>query len=250
MSGLVRIEKGRNHFYELDGERVDGVTTILSGGIPKAALMPWALKTAAQFAVENWDELCGLGQFERVDQIKKAPWRERDEAANRGSEVHRLAERLMRGEEVTVPATLSGHVRSCVDFLDEWQPVPVLLECPVASRAERYAGTLDAVVDIPGEGRCLIDFKTSRSGVHPETGLQLAAYRHADFALAGGEEVAMGGLGVERAFGVWLRPDGYSVHELRAGAEEFAVFLSAARIARWAKTSKQVVGEALERQKH
>lgn len=248
MSGLVRVETRRGHRYELDGEPVAGVTTILGGGVPKPALPAWAAKSAAQHAVEHWDELGRLGLFERAERIKKAPWRERDDAAHRGSEVHRLAERLLRGEEVSVPAAISGLVRSCVDFLDVWQPEPVLVECPVASRADRYAGTLDAVVDIPDLGRCLIDFKTTRSGIWPETGLQLAAYRFADFALVEGREVAVGGLGIERALGVWLRPDGHSVFELRAGAAEFAVFLAAAQIARWAEgDSKQIVGEAMER---
>ena len=248
MSGLVRVETRRGHRYELDGAPVAGVTTIIGGGVPKPALPSWAAKTAAEHAVEHWDELTHLGLFDRAERIKKAPWRERDDAAHRGTEVHRLAERLLRGEGVVVPAAISGHVRSCADFLDAWQPEPVLTECPVASRAERYAGTLDAVVDIPDLGRCLIDFKTTRSGIWPETGLQLAAYRFADFALVEGREVAVGGLGIERALGVWLRPDGHSVHELKAGAEEFAVFLAAAQIARWAKEdSKQVVSEPLER---
>ena len=51
-----RIDSGRGHRYvDAYGIKVPGVTTLLSGGLPKPALTNWAARTAAEFAVDNWE---------------------------------------------------------------------------------------------------------------------------------------------------------------------------------------------------
>jgi hypothetical protein len=151
---------------------------------------------------------------------------------------------LVHGVEVDVPDEIAGYVNSCVQFLDDWQVKPVLVEAVVASRKWRYAGTLDLVADLPDGRRALMDYKTSDSGIWPETILQQAAYRFAEFYLdADGNEQPMADLGITDAFGVHLRPDGYAVHPLPSDERAFKDFLHVAWVARWAKNAKQLVGE-------
>lgn len=182
-AGLRRIETARGHRYTLDGKTVPGVTTLLSNGLPKPALTRWAAKTAAEYVADNLEVLNALPDRESiVATVKQSPWSQRDRAAVRGTDVHALAEKLLHGQEVEVPADLTGYVEGCARFLDEWQPEPILTERPVASRKWWYAGTFDAILRLPDGETLLVDWKTSK-GVYGETACQLAAYRNAEFYL-------------------------------------------------------------------
>ena len=52
-----RRNYGRGHSYYLGDRRLDGVTTLISNGLPKPALVNWAARTAAEKAVNEWDAL-------------------------------------------------------------------------------------------------------------------------------------------------------------------------------------------------
>lgn len=243
--GLKRINTGKGHWYKLDGVKADGVTTLIGDGMRKKALEYWSANETAGYAVDNWDELALLSPSKRLDELKKARFKSRDEAARRGTEVHDLAERLLHGEEVDVPDEIAGHVESAVRFLDEWQVQPVLTETTVASRAGQYAGTLDLVFRTPKRpGETFIaDWKTNRSGIYGETALQLAAYRFAEFYLDGDVERPMADLGITGAVAIWIRPDGYSVYPMEAGPEAFRLFRDVAMSARAAKKLDGLKGE-------
>jgi len=242
-----RRNAGKGHYYvDEDGSKFDGVTTLLSDGVPKPALINWAANTTADYAVDHWDELSRNTISERINKLRRARFAERDRAAKRGTEVHALAERLIRGEEVDVPDELAGHVESYVKFLDEWKPVAVLVETPVANRRWRYAGTLDAVVDMPDGRRLLVDIKTARSGIFPETAYQLAAYAGAEVYLdADGNEQPMNELGISGALGIWVRADGYDLYPVDITESTHKTFLHIAHVARKTKDNKSLIGEAL-----
>lgn len=248
--GITRINRGRGHGYKIDGQSVPGVTTLLGKGLPKPALPYWAARTVAEFVADaepaNLDYLRSLGRDGMVKALKEVPWTARDRAAVRGTEVHQIAERLIKGERVDVPDHLAGHVESCVKFLDEWRPVPVLTETTVGSRRWGYAGTLDVVADLPGGDRVLMDYKTSASGIWPETALQLSAYRWAEvFVSADGTELPMTELRIDRSVAVWLRADGYDVIPLNTDASVFQMFCHIAYVARRAEEMSGWVGEAI-----
>ncbi|WP_413800114.1 hypothetical protein [Streptomyces iranensis] len=243
---LVRTETARGHAYTLDGEPVTGVTSLISGGLPKPALAPWAAKSAARYAVDNWRALAPLvasGEAEAAfDEIRRAPFRERNAAAARGTEVHRYANALSRDEDAEVPDELFGYVAACADFLDDWGVTPLLTEAMVGSRIHQYAGTLDLVAKLPGGEVALFDYKTAASGIWPDTALKLAAYRRADFYLnSDGAEVPLYLLGITTAYAVHLRPDGYAVHPLDTSEEAFRRFLDVATVARAAKSLPALV---------
>src|SRR6516165_6140444 len=93
-----RIDRGRGHSYLLDGEPVDGVTTIIGDGIPKPALVNWAANTTAAYAVDHWEELAHLGVAQRLRTLEKSRYETLKAAAGRGTDIHKLAQRLAAGE--------------------------------------------------------------------------------------------------------------------------------------------------------
>lgn len=180
---LRRINTRYGHRYTLDNRACPGVTTLLSKGLPKPALPRWAAKAAAEYVAEHLDVINQLPDRESViATVKQSPWTQRDRAAVLGTDVHALAEKLIHGREVEVPDHLSGYVDGYVRFLDEWAPKALLTERPCASRRWWYAGTFDAVFELPNGERLLVDWKSS-AGVYGDTSLQLSAYRNAEFYL-------------------------------------------------------------------
>lgn len=248
MTGIRIIYRGKGHSYTIDGEPADGVTTLIGDGMPKPALINWAAKTTAGYAIDHWDELAQLTVSQRLKELEGARFADRDTAGKRGTEVHVLAEKLLHGEEVDVPDEIAGHVESCVRFLDEWKPQPVITETVVGHRRWRYAGKLDFVADFPGRGRRICDFKTTRSGIYGETALQLAAYLNAEkYVDTNQDEQDMAALQVadDIGYGIWIRADGYDVLPLQIGPDTFKAFLHVATVARRARTLRSLVGEAL-----
>jgi hypothetical protein len=248
---IKRRNHGKGHSYtDANGIKVPGVTTIINGGVPKH-LEKWAAEQTANYAVDNWDELAGVKPSTRLSRMMKARFDDRDTAAARGTKVHSLAEKLIRGEKVSVPDELRGHVESCVRFMNEWDVEPVLTEFTAISYTHGYAGTGDLVADLAHEvyldrtERWILDYKTSRSGVFGETALQLAGYRYAD-AWADADGVETEPLEVDRAGVVHIRADGYSLVPVEAGPLQHRQLLYAQQVKLFADDSRELVGTALE----
>jgi hypothetical protein len=237
-AGRLRKRKyGSGHAYYLDGVKLDSVTKLL-GGIPKPALTEWAARSAADEAVGHWEELSHMPPRTRWEVISQAHRNVRDMAANRGTEVHRLAEKLSRHEEVPVPSLLEGHVRAAVAFLDEWQVEVIALEVSGCNTAFRYGGTFDILFRtrrLPGR-IFLGDYKTNRTGIYGETALQLEAYGRFDFVTTeGGAELSLlelAGAEVTDHVAIHITSDGYHVYEMEQGEEPWELFQHGASIAR------------------
>ena len=237
-----RRNYGRNHAYYLrleDGSEVklDGVTTLLSNGLPKPALVNWAANITAEYAVDHWGELEEMPLSERVKTLKAAKNKSRDEAAARGTEVHELAERIALGEEVDVPDEIRGHVESAVRFMDDFDIEVVLTETSCFHEKAGYAGTFDLLLrskKFPGRV-ILADWKTNRSGIFPETALQLTAYARATHYLdKDKQERLIADLGITDCWAIWVRSDGYEVYEMENSASTWAAFAHIASVARTA----------------
>lgn len=251
---ITRRNYGKGHSYFVDGVKFDGVTTIIGQGVPKPALVYWSAKTVAEYVADNLDQVAGMRDMGRnsiVAALKEVPWTARDTAAAKGTDVHALAEKLVHGEEVDVPEHLAGYVDSCVAFLDQYKVKPLAVEATVAHRRWRYAGTTDLFTEMTLPGgetvRCVADYKTSASGIFPETALQLAAYRYAEVYVGpDGEEIPVADLGLDSAYGIWIRSDGFDVIPLVADEATFKTFTHIAYVARQLKDSKSWVGDALQ----
>lgn len=258
---LKRVNHGRGHSYvDTDtGLKIPGVTTVAGNGLPKPALLNWAGDATAEYAVDNWDALSKLPLSERLKKIKGGRYEKRDAAANRGTQVHKLAERLIAGERVTIPDALTGYVEACVAFLNDFDLRAVHVEAVVYSETRRHVGTLDIIGDVllpdmpeydyiprrdDGYSRGLLDWKTSRSGIFGDVALQLAPYRHSEFLiLPDGDVIDMPE--VDFCAGIHLRPDGYTCVPLNCDDDTYRDFLYVAQVARIVDGLRDLVGEPI-----
>jgi hypothetical protein len=207
-----RVDSGPNHWYLLNGRRIPGVTYALGNGFPKPALVNWAAGSVADFVANNPELINGLRDQPEalVRMLKGIPNDDRDRAARRGTQVHRLAEGIVRGDEVEVPEELAGHVDSYLRFLDDWRPRDEIVEGTGYSAKGFYAGTFDLIATLVDGKRWLLDLKTTRSGVFLEAALQLSAYQRFEVYVGDdGQHYAMPA--VDRCGVVWVRADGYDL---------------------------------------
>jgi hypothetical protein len=92
----------------------------------------------------------------------------RDDASDRGTDVHAIAEEWARTGETPNPLDYLSHLQPYVEafcsFLEVEQPEPLEVEEPVGSRAYAYAGTPDLVAFLPRLERALglFDYKSKR----------------------------------------------------------------------------------------
>lgn len=240
------------HRYTLDGRPVPGVTTLIGGGVPKPSLTYWAAKSVAEYVVGNLEDVTSLIEstsdkpWEAINHLKGIPWKARDIAAVRGSEIHALAEEIIHGREVDVPDTLLPHVEGYVRFLEDFAVEPVLTERRVANRTWFYAGTFDAIVKMgrgPWAGETvLVDWKSSKS-VYGDTSLQCASYAMAEFYQDGDDELPMpiiDHIGV-----VHLTEKGSYLYDLGDIGKAFKEFCSAAYIAKTTDRRNKLIGDPL-----
>ena len=263
---IVRRDNGRNHWYvDLDtDERLPGVTSILDAGLPKKALINWSANATAEYAIDNWDDLAKLPPSERLKKLKGGRYEAKDQAANRGTQVHKMGERLIAGEQVVVPDLIRPYVDSYVRFMDEFQLRARHIEALVYSETHRYVGTLDIFGDIllpdmpeyehlPRDEDgfvcdCLIDAKTNRSGIFGETALQLAGYRYAEFMQPDPHDpdTAFDMPDVTWTGAVWIRPDGYSLVPVEASEDEHRSLLYARQVGIFDAGARDLIGEPIE----
>lgn len=253
-AGITRRNHGRNHSYRIDGIKVPGVTTI-TGHFKSGALVEYPGKQVANYAVDNWQTLGEQPPAARLKTLLGSRYADRDAAAGRGTQIHAIARRLHEGEtDVPYPDDLAGHVESTVDFLDRLDPKIVAAELVVGNRTHRYCGTLDLIADlgpVPWDGeilppaRWLLDLKTSRSGIWPETALQLCGYENAEVFLGeDGAERPVEWLEVERCAAVWIRGDGWDLIPVDTGPDTWAYFQYLAWLYHAEEARKEWVGVA------
>jgi len=247
---VTTVKKGGSRIYvdDLTGERQPGVTSILNM-MAKPGLRYWFAKVTAQEAVDSFSTIMDLVGKQRhddaVDFLKRAPGRHSGRAADRGTIVHGLIERLNRGETVTpVHPDFEPYVRNYQDFLDRWQPEFLEVESTIWNSTVGFAGTCDAIARIQNE-IVLVDLKTG-ANVYGETALQLNAYRNGEFVLeANGDRRPLPE--IETAAVVHLREDRCEVRPIRLGGDIYEVFVALREVFRWDTDIKgTVLGKAVD----
>jgi hypothetical protein len=247
------VKKGGSRFYIHPKSRIQvpGVTSVV-GMLPKEFLKFWAAKMTAEAAVDNIGAVVNMvangDRDGAVDYLKRAHMRSVGKSADVGSDVHDLVERMSKGETVArVHPDLQVYVDHFQDFLDTFQPTYLHLEQTVWSETHGYAGSFDAIAIIHGE-TIIIDNKTTRSGVHAEVALQMAAYANADFIItADGDQLPLPKL--DGAAVLHLRPEGWNLVPVAITDEVFQVFLNLIPVLNWERDlSKSVVGKPLTKE--
>lgn len=240
------IKRGGARFYvnpDDAKQKVPGVTSII-GMLPKDFLRYWAAKEVAQTAVDSLPVVLQMILNDQkdaaVDFLKKSPDRNTRAAADTGTAAHDLFERMAKGETLgRVHPDLEPFVRHFDEYLTVCQPEYHFMEETVWSDKHHYAGSFDAFATISGE-RLWLDNKTTRSGVHAEVGLQLAAYRFADSIIrSDGGRVPMpeadGGAVVH------VRPEGWQLVPVRCDEALFELFLHLREIFNYEKELKPTI---------
>lgn len=276
------------------------VTTII-GALDKPALLFWSAEQTANAAIDSlatWQAMLEeSGREEAVKWLRDARFRQpktRLSDANLGTVVHKVCETYaLTGSKPTrdfVEDLVAGQGGPQIDLDGEVHTVGLMLnqfdgwlqrftpsyqatEVAVYSPTFGYAGQLDAMLTIDGV-RFLTDYKSSRKPrdgrgnlktPYPESvGLQLAAYRNAEYAavwrprriekfrrryylLGSAErELAVPVPEVDTGLVIQITPEHCEAHPIQCDAPVHEAFLFVLEAFRWVEqTSKTVMGEPL-----
>ncbi|MFI6444702.1 PD-(D/E)XK nuclease family protein [Kitasatospora sp. NPDC050543] len=245
--GTIRRSGARFYIDPEDGDRkLPGVTSILSM-LPKDFLRYWAAKLVAETAVNRWEYVHGLIQDDpdgMVDYLKRAPDRFTRQAASTGTEAHDLFERLARGERVgRVSLDMTQYARHFAEFLQSQQPEFIHLEETVWSDTHGYAGSFDAIARIDGEV-VILDWKTTRSGVHEDVALQLKAYAMADRIILAADGSSVPVPTIDAAAVLHVRPEGAKLVPADCSDDLFDFFCALIKVFDWETGRKRrVIGK-------
>src|SRR5690349_18139839 len=128
----------RRYVHPVTGEIYPSVTTILDM-INKPALIGWAARMAAEYAVSQWDELGELPPLERVAPIREAHQRVAGDAAGKGDAVHEVVDSWMSGKpHPDSPKAIAPFVSNFISFLTDVRPVFLENEVTLMSREHGY----------------------------------------------------------------------------------------------------------------
>lgn len=253
--------KGRTYQHPVTGETAWSVTTIMDAALPKPALVGWAARMVAEYAVANHSRLEALLQGVRlqkdgdarlvvsdpsavdaaVDWLKGAPYRDKQRKADIGTAIHqRIEARILGTPMPEPPEELAPRLAHFEAFERAFRPEWLLSEATVWNRTEAYAGTLDWIARI-GRHVVLGDTKSGKD-VYPEVAIQLAAYQRAEFVLMpDGTEEPMPA--TEGACVLHLTDDGYRLVPVHVTEDTYRTFLHCREMFRWAdEFSKRSLG--------
>lgn len=199
---LKRINGSWGHHYKLDGQYVPGVTTVL-GTLDKPWMKPWVSGLIADYVVDHRAWLVEAPDDASIRSVLKGvPNNVRNEALLRGTDLHKHAEVL----QTTGIVNLDQHdpqlplVEAVARFLADWEIEAVAVEIPVCSTVHKWAGTTDLIArsaplaahyGLPIDALFMLDYKTNKKAIYPESGIQVAAYAAADLCHIGGQERPM-----------------------------------------------------------
>ncbi len=210
-----------NHAYWLADpttgkkSRLPAVSTLLNQ-MAKPQLINWAARIAADYAVDNWDDLGHEPPSQRREAIRTAHDRSRNTAAAKGTTVHSFAEDLLAGKPVEVPDELQAQVQGLAAWWEKAGLARVNAEQMVWTPDDDdlgvcgYAGTLDLRVMCPRRGPGVLDIKTNASGIWPDMALQLEAYASAEYMVTEGRDHPQGPVAWTGILHV--RPEGTTLH--------------------------------------
>ena len=236
MAGLTPNDAPTGRTYSWGDEVFVSVTTVL-GVLNKPGLTGWAARSVAEYVVKEYpivSDLIGRGQTRAaIDLMKGSPWRDRDKAADTGTNVHKAVEMLLLGEETGLTQDEFPFLNEFNKFLTAFQPEVVVSEGTIFNREYNYAGTLDLILKFDGL-TWLVDVKSGK-GVYPEYAMQVAAYSRGEFiGLPDGTEEVMPI--IDKGAVLQLRPGGYHFVPVNIGKEVFESFLYCREMFRWQDT--------------
>lgn len=261
-------------------QRLWSVTTILKA-LASPGLDYWGKEQVAKAFIASAGSLqqriAEEGEEEVIKWGLKAPYRKpigQRSAADYGTDLHAIIEHVaVYGKYPEFDDELAPAVEQLDRWLQRAQPEFLAAEMPCYNLTSGYAGTCDGMMKLQGVP-LIWDLKTSketydRQGKHrapyPEAGLQLSAYRHAEYAvpvrprrweersrryyLFGDPEkdLAIDMPPVDGGMVLHLTPGHCNAHWMRCDEEIFECFQYVLEVCRWENdVSKTVVGDIIQ----
>lgn len=203
-TGTVRKAPWRAYYHTPKGgkrKRMTSVTTLLGPILDKPGLPPWAEKKGIEGVMEALrlnlitPETPPAQVVDAIRTHRLGAEAARDDAADRGINVHALLEEYARtGKAPSLskhPKEHRGYIRALAGWLLHAKPEPTSIEELVCDPEAGYAGRMDLIADIGGFSTA-VDFKTSdKAGIYEGAHAQLRLYVRAHVA-CGGEEPIFG----------------------------------------------------------
>ena len=239
LSPPQKITRSADHKYTFEGKTYPGVTSILKVIDKSDALMAWAARNTAEAALKLSGTLPQLLTEVGPEGVVKAltarsAWK-RDEAASLGSEVHNLADAMVRGYSPPIPTSAAKHV---AHYADWWKASGWSLrtsEAMVIHPTFGYGGTLDLLARDRDGRTVLADIKTGK-GVYSEAVLQLTAYGLATYIQTEAGVFAMPK--VDRHVILHVTADGVREIEVSVGTLEVVAWGACMDLHAWKETTK------------
>lgn len=218
MSHTVR-GKGRHYRSPISGIEGPSVTNCLIA--EKPAIAWWQTKGALRAAWEDREAFSRMADVDTaIKAYQSAAFKQRDKAADVGSDVHAVCEALAGDRDIP---SYRAEARPFVDqFLKAVSALdiePVEVERSVWSETYVYGGTFDLMADVAGV-RTLIDLKTGK-GVYAEAAWQLAGLNACEVYADDGEPFRP----AERLAVLHLTPESWALHEVDDPALALTTFL-------------------------
>lgn len=247
---MTAITRSASHQYTYQGVTYPGVTGILKVLDKSDALMWWAARNTAEAALNLLGDdgaqavattplgmLVGTtGQAGAIKALtSRSSWK-RDEAAQLGSRVHDIADKLVQGMDTgwLDPLTLQYVER----YRSWWEASGWTLrlsEAFLVNPTIGYGGTFDLLARDRDGKTVLADIKTGK-GIYHEAVLQLAAYGMADLIQFGDTMYPMPQ--IDRYVILHVTADKMREVELNVGQAEREAFLACVSLARWRESMK------------
>jgi hypothetical protein len=235
------ITRSADHRYTYAGKTYPGVTSILKIIDKSDALMSWAARQTAEAAIGLGAEqlsrlLDNVGNEGTVKALtSRSSWK-RDAAAQLGSDVHAIADRLIRGQDVV---GIAENVRKHVEHYGDWWVTSGWTlrtsEAMLVHPTFGYGGTLDLLARDRDGRTVLADIKTGK-GVYREAVLQLTAYGLAELIQTEAGIFTMPA--VDRHVILHVTADGVREIEVPVGTLEKVAWGACLDLHQWAETTK------------
>ena len=244
------ITRSADHRYTYEGVTYPGVTTILRVLDKSDALMSWAARQTAEAALSLYADgslasmLNSVGNDGTIKALTSRSSWQRDEAAQLGTEVHRLADDHINGRGYD-PEGRAEPIRKRVEaYADWWQASGWTLRLSEAMVVRPtdgtpilgWGGTFDLLAKDADGRTVLADIKTGK-GVYREAVLQLAAYGLATLVqFTDGKVYPLPA--IDRYVILHVTLDGVREVEVSVGTAEHMAFLACLDLHHWAESMK------------
>lgn len=213
--------KGRGRHYRSPHTGIEGPSVTNCLIAEKPAIAWWQTKGALAAAWDDREAFSRMGDRDTaIKAYQSAAFKQRDKAADTGSDVHAVCEALASDRPMPAYSAAAGpFVDQFLKAVSALDIEPVEVERSVWNETYCYGGTFDLYAMVGGT-RTLVDLKTGK-GVYAEAAWQLAALNAGEFYCDDGSPYRP----AERLAVLHLTPESWSLHEVEDPALALTTFL-------------------------